>query len=724
MTLVIGRAALRSAFGFAILAMPSAVLAGDGEGGLEDIVVTAQRQSQNLQNVPISVSTVTADQAARSGVTGIANLATVTPGLLITTSQRTPQIFIRGIGSQNTTPGDESSVSIYVDGVYRPSAYGNLFSFNNIERIEVLKGPQGTLFGRNATGGLIHVVTRDPSQELTAEGQLSYSSFNTVEGALYLSAGNDVIAGDISLYRIHQDDGFGHNLTNGAEIGRQEEWAVRSKWLLTPSDVDRFTLALDYGKNTSDLGLYRSPLPGVVMTGGAKNTGTIFDAISNPITAGDREWISRSASLKYERELGEAHLSLMGAVGRQSASYSFDSDGTPLLLVQPTVSNSTDYAQAELLLSGTSGRLDWTTGIFLLSSKTKLHQITNSINPINATVTTGEQQIRSAAGFLDLTYAFTDSTKLTLGGRYTQDERKFEAEITTRPGYVGANGATYPVGTTLFSRNEKISWGRFSGRVVLNQELGDRVLGYLSYNRGFKSGVFNMSIPAQPVVNPETINAYEAGLKSEWFNHTLRLNVAYFHYDYSDIQLQRVVSGGVILFNAAKGKVDGVDLEAQYAVPVSSGHLLLNTGIAYLNARYTDFPNAPLTARNPNGGNISSTGDATGHKMTRSPTWTINLGVDYVVPLGDGELGFNASYYYNDGFFFEPSNRLAQGSYNIVNGQIFYSFGDEQQFKVRLFARNLTDARYYTSATEIAFGDQGIAGAPRTYGVGFDFRFR
>ena len=259
----------------AALAVPA--MANAQAVGLEEVVVTAQRRSENLQQVPIAVATVTANDIQRAGVNSTDTLRQVTPGVMFTTQQRSAQVFIRGVGSQGTGAGDEAAVPIYIDGVYYPSAWGNMFSFNNIDRVEVLKGPQGTLFGRNATGGLVHIITRDPTSEFGVEGSVNYGNFDTKEGSLYVTGGGENIATDFDGYYVHQGKGWGKDLINGGDVNRKREWSLRSKTVWRPTDDDKLTFAIDYSWNTSDIGLIRTPLPGVPAIGGFLNPGTIYD---------------------------------------------------------------------------------------------------------------------------------------------------------------------------------------------------------------------------------------------------------------------------------------------------------------------------------------------------------------------------------------------------------------------------------------------------------------
>jgi iron complex outermembrane receptor protein len=226
-----------------------------------------------------------------------------------------------------------------------------------------------------------------------------------------------------------------------------------------------------------------------------------------------------------------------------------------------------------------------------------------------------------------------------------------------------------------------------------------------------------------PAVGPETLDAYEVGIKSEFLDHSIRLNAAAFYYKYKGVQLTTTQVGVTSYFNAAEGRIKGGEAELTLAPRVSFGDLLINAGLSYLNAFYDSFPRGQITTPNPAGGNIQTLGDLSGNRMIRSPKWTATLGVDYSIPVGVNELGLDVSYYYNDGFFWDPDNRLAQPAYKLLNAEISYGFGPEKRYRVRAFGKNLTNQLYYFYVAGATLVDVAQAADPRTYGIGFDVKF-
>ena len=244
--------------GAAIASLTSTVEVAAQSSVLEEIVVTAQKRAESLQEVPIAVSAFTSEVLEQSGVTSTMDLTMVTPGLQVIRALGSPQFSLRGISAATVAAGNENSIATYVDGVYMPSMAGNNFAFNNLERVEVLKGPQGTLFGRNATGGLINVVTKTPSQESTGNVEVSYGNYETTGVNAYFSGGlTDTIAADLAVLYSDQNDRFGTNINTGNDRGFSKTQAIRSKVVFDASDATTVTFALGYSEYDTDMGLNR-----------------------------------------------------------------------------------------------------------------------------------------------------------------------------------------------------------------------------------------------------------------------------------------------------------------------------------------------------------------------------------------------------------------------------------------------------------------------------------
>jgi len=725
------------------LAVPTVSMAADvavepDENVVGEVVVTAQRREESLQEVPVSVTAMSAEKLANSNVLTSQELDVLTPGLLTTTVNGSSQTFIRGVGSQSTVLGTESSVATYVDGVYIASTTGAIFSLNNVERIEVLRGPQGTLFGRNATGGVIQVVTLKPQSQPTLRASATYGNYDTSTGMLYASAGlTDAVAASIALFGQHQGKGFGRNLFTGQELNYNREFAGRAQLSVKPSDKVSLLFSADYDRQRNDLGTNRQTLAGTRTVLGGPRVGGPFDGNYNfGVFAKNEQW---GVSGDVNFDLGFANLRSITAYRKYTWLNYYDQDVTPARIIDVVRDEKNKTFQQEFLLSGTTGSLEYTAGLFYFQMKPSIQPIsTQATGPSTTNVARlVRDDVKSYAAYAQGTYAVTEALKLTAGIRYTEDKSTLNGTLVTLPGHPLGAGVTLVTVTDRKLPADKVTW-----RLAADYQISDGLMAYASASRGFKSGQFNLSSPTQVPTEPETLDAYEIGFKSDLLDKRLRFNASAFHYNYKDIQLVQVAPPPINIqtLNAAKARVNGAEFEVVAVPPVAVGRLEIGATLSLLDGKYKDFPDAPHFIPNPfaapppgltcptassvaPGGNSACRSDASGRRMIRSPKWTLGVNADYTVPVGPGDLQLTANYYHNDGFYWEPSNRVRQGSFDVVNAQVAYS-PTNSPWRFRVFARNLTDELYYSSVSEQAVGDLATAQAPRTYGVGVDFRWR
>jgi iron complex outermembrane receptor protein len=382
------------------------------------------------------------------------------------------------------------------------------------------------------------------------------------------------------------------------------------------------------------------------------------------------------------------------------------------------------------LAQGKTGRLSYTGGVFLYYAKAGFNPLFNISTEGPASLRAQNvirdltQTTKSAAIYGQGTYALTDATNLTAGLRYTYDKRSRIGVITARAGHpTAAPGTVIQAGT-----KDEIKGGKLTWRFALDHHFTRDVMVFGSVSRGYKSGTFNLGgSPIDPGVEPEVLDAYEAGFKSQFFDRIVTVNASAFWYDYKNIQLTQLPAVGQPLsriFNAAEGRSKGIDAEIVIAPPIDTGSIQLRAAATYLDARYKDFRNAPFLTPNPAGGNFTAAGDATGNRMIRSPKFTSSVTLDYSVPVGDLKLGASATWQHSSKFYWEPDNRIPQKAYDIVNGQLTMRTADEN-LGFRLFARNLFNKGYFTGVSASGLtGDQGVPGEPRVYGFGIDVKFR
>jgi iron complex outermembrane recepter protein len=751
-------------------------------GGLEEIVVTAQRREERLQDVPIAVSAVTSSALRNAGVDATRDLPQIIPSVQFTRSGPSGLFFVRGVGTTNAAAGEEGANAVYVDGVYMADLGQTINYFNNINRIEVLKGPQGTLFGRNATGGLIHVITREPGEELEVDAEFGYGNYETVQARAYV--GGQITEGlkaDIALTRSHQNEGWGRNLTRGEDNQFQTFWGVRSKIIAEPTDTIKLTLAGDYLENRDNPVGWRIA-DGTIGTGGCRGPGapatppgvtcpSPFVASDHDTTANDLALTRQKiygGSLTAEADIGFATLTSITAYRETTTNSDFDVDGGPLPLVRIQFNSGLKSFQQELrLASNATEPLSWQVGAFYLNTKAQNDSFFSGLGIAGAAAGVGvpgavgqnvqaELNSDSYAVFGEVTYSITPTTKITGGIRYTEDRRDFDASqafalangSTVAP---AAFGFTIPSLTPLPTRGvqqSNLKYDQVTWRLALRQELTNDISVYASANKGFKSGSYSLQNPLNDPYLPQTIMAYEAGIKSELFDRRLRLNLSAFHYDIDDYQVRSAavaVPGSSLILNAATVKVDGVELEFE-ALPTEQ--LRIFGGATWLNSRYDEFggPNSDFQApivypspavcpaglrgtRNPGqstgpwiGGYTTCFGDVSGNKVSNAPEWAVSLGASYTVPVAEtGQVRFSALYAYNSGYFFEPDNIAEQTGFHLLNASVEFRPNEHVGFEI--WGRNLTDTDYAVQKITTGTGTTQVDGAPRQYGATVKFRF-
>ncbi len=712
----------------------------DAGTGLEDIVVTAQRRSERLQNVPIAVSAASAARLEAAGVSNTQELAILTPGLSAPQTAGFAQPHVRGVGSSTAGAGLEQPVATYVDGVYIAAAPASLLTLNNVERVEVLKGPQGTLFGRNATGGLIQVITRDPKEDLGGAVNLSYGSYQDITADAYVTGGlASNLSADLAVRYEHQGHGWGRNLATGNYTGDLDhDFAARTKFLFQPDADTQVRLALDYEDRDSRReaqhldpqypGTFNNPVfGGPFPLGNRYDTNTDRDQ-SNQLRGG-------GVSLQIKHDFGGVSLQSITAWRRTDLSIFLDTDQTPVpILSVPATSRSKQFSQ-ELQLSSTgNGKFNWVAGayLFLASDRWDPFQVVfggTPISPVPFVPVTIEERDRqrtdSVAGYAQASYEFLPATTLTLGGRYTY-ERKRADGITN---FIVAGGAPLvspvpapfdPLGNPI---PDRITFKKFSYRIALDHRFGRDILAYVSYNTGFKSGGYNLAVADNQPYRPETIGAAEAGLKTEFFDRHLRLNASAFRYTYRNIQVGRFINGTEAIYNGARARIYGADLDAELAV---ARGLSLTAGLSYLHARFTSFPQADFIVPDPRipfpnlGGVVP--GEAKGKTLPFAPAFTANAGVDYRFDTSVGAFALNATYFHTNRYFAAPDNVGFQPAYDLVNTSVTWT-DRSGKLSVKLWGKNLGDEVYVTSLVEANQGLIDSIAAPRTYGVTAGFKF-
>ncbi len=677
-------------------------------GQLEEVIVTAQKREEGLQSVPISVQAFTGGGLKLAGVDNSIDLQIVTPGLQTARLAGGWVPRIRGIGSTDTSPGNESSVSTYIDGVYISGSFAGLLSLNNVERIEVLKGPQGTLFGRNATGGLINVITKDPQQELGGNLELSYGNYDDKVINGYATTGvTDTIATDLAVRWEDRGDGWGTNLGTGNDTFVDKEVVVRNKWLFELGDSTEITLEgnyFDFDRDTTNF-YYRQ-----------KHRYDYDHNLDDNYKA--HGW---GSSLHINHDFSRASFVSITAYNDVSQGSYSDADYTPAPLQFGKFSSGTEtFTQEFQLLSPGDSDLEWILGVFYMDRKAFMDPAGFGLGSLEdrAARLLGnftQQDTESWAVFAQGTYPILENLDLTLGARYTQDQLKYEGKSL---GFAPFPGDTDP--TLVFGPDrDKADMDEPTYRVVLDYEFTPSVMAYGSVSTGFKSGTFTiLSVPG-PVADPEKLLAYEIGFKSELLDHRLRLNAAAYYYDFKDFQSLEVLGIQSQLINAGKATVKGLEMEV---VALPTLNWTLKAGFNYMpTAKYDEFRGCP----GPIPGDLSD--DCSGARIIGSPDWDVSLNSEYTIPSSVGDFDLVLTYQYMSKFPWDADHGefpvLEEGSRSLLNLRARWTSINGGLY-LDAWGKNVTDEEYLVFGTNAnGQGARILDGAPRTYGVTLGYNF-
>jgi iron complex outermembrane receptor protein len=727
----------------------------------DEIIVTAQKREQSLQDVPIAIAAVSTEALSNANITSTNDLATVVPSLNVTRTTEAVNFTLRGIGTQGGSTGQDSAIATFVDGVYIPSMAGSNFALGNIERVEVLKGPQGTLYGRNATGGAVNVITRDPSFTPTMNASMGYGNYQTMESAFYGSTGlSDTIAADLAVYYRYQDKGFGFNRVIQRDVNRSSDLIVRGKLIFVPTETTKVTIAGDWARVEGSIAIAYRPVPTSQLLDGRGYTSFLatgngyYDSISEFEPATNTQ--SYGGYARIDQDLGNFKLTNIFAYRGAKGFQRTEVDATSLKIIDaPLFSEESQYTN-ELQLSYSAGKINAIAGVYYLDGTSQYNPfqivglaISGATGGLaDRTVINSRQRTKSYAAFGQMTWEFLEDTNLTLGARYTIDERRLDAaqfldlgsrQPTPYGEFLKPNGLLVQVGAFNQSKTfKKPTW-----RIALDHQFTPDLMAYASFSRGFKSGVFNLTSPGDPAAEPETLDAYEVGIKTSPAPG-FTFNVAAFHYKYANIQAFQVNGANTTLTNATGARIYGI--EADFTARLGGG-FRVSGGASYLDHKYGSFPIAtisflsqPAGAPNypgytpglgnyvfPNCSNPAFSGQfycsASGNKLVNTPDFTANLAISHELQLPrDMSIQTSLAYAYNDGFFWAVDNRVRQDAYHNLNAQIQFNGADERYF-VRAWVKNLIDEKYLVAVNQNGSGDIGTPAPPRTYGGTIGFKF-
>ena len=674
-------------------------------GGIEEIVVTAQKREQSLQDVSVAVTAFTGEDIAEQGITQAKDIAAQTPNLLTKNAvgNTAPIFSIRGLSLNDFATNGTQPVGVYVDEVYLVNNSQLSFQVFDIERVEALKGPQGTLYGRNTTAGAVNFISRQPTDAFGADVTLTVGDYQAfgIEGAVGGPLAEN-LSGRFSFASESQGEGFFTNTASGDSHGAVDRlgWRGQLQWDAGAASV---RLKVHGGRDGSDNWFYsllanESGLPeGDLIVAADPVDGDIYRGAFNSSPKIDNS--ASGAALTVDWDLEGFSIRSISSFEAMDYARQEDFDSTVLSAGNNDYTGDlTTYSQELRFTSPAGGGWDWIVGAFYgVDQLDEADVFDETDHPFFLDFVLDEvynQETASLALYTHNDIVLADEWTLTAGARITDEERSFRG------------------GTLGFAEvDSTVNYSEVTGRLGIDRSLGDAAMAYASYSRGYKTGGFTgffVFVPEEKdPYNPEFIDAYEVGLKSDLADGLLRLNGAAFHYDYEDLQAFAGVGGFFRIFNVEAVQVTGAELDAWW-VPTES--LDIRAGVGLLDTEVTE----------------SSLPDvAVGNRLGNAPEVQFNTSLAYEWPIGNGNrvrAMFAASYQGDVNYSITGNPNQVQDAYWLANARV--GFGpDDGRWTVSVWGKNLGDEAYFGEIFSDGALAVGFPAAPRTVGLTANFRW-
>jgi iron complex outermembrane receptor protein len=717
--------------------LPGYILAESGI--LEEVVVSAQRRTQSVMDIPMSVSVIDGQMLSDSVITNIDTMVAFTPGLSgIEQGISTPIFAIRGISSNSFGIGGEASVGVFIDDAYVGRINSTGAAFMDIDRVEVLRGPQSTLFGRNSSAGAISIVTRQPEDRASMDYQLAYGSFDSLDGAVTV---NVPLVANTLLLRAnllgHRDNGYNRNVLLDLPVSDRDTWAGRAAllWRATDSLDLTFTLAAE-NTDTGGLG-YGTTDPALAAAGGV-SPDPFSGKMASDLAIYDNNR-SRNARLHINWQIAEQlQLKSISAWHSNSSPNLFDVDGSAVFILNAGFSdrNATTLGQ-ELRLLGSHGQIDWIIGASYFGEDVDADILLNynEFNTIGGTpvppppalplfevcdpvsddvlgpcddnatersATSGDY--RSYAAYADFNAPLGDSFSVSGGLRYTLDRKDYSYDaplvdnVTTR--FLQNNVLGY---NTVGGQQLSQQWDQWQPRLALNYHWNEQTLTYASVSRGYKAGGFDpAAIPALSTFEEETAWSYELGLKTSAWQQRARFNATAYRYDYRNYQVQLISNGLARTVNAPQ--VDGRGLELELQLQPHPRWQLISSA-AFSRSRFADFTLGDI--------------DLGGNRTILSPETTLSLIGQYRHPLpAIGYASARFEWLYQGEQYFSVQNLESEKQPAYAESNLYLGIGNDQQgWQLRLLAKNLFNTEYFVINRDLGAGPVALRAAPAYFGI-------
>lgn len=689
---------------------------------MEEIIVTAEKRETNLQETPVAMSAFTAEMIDKQAIEDIRSLQFSVPGLTVAASRQLQVFTIRGVGQDNTLSGAESGVVTHLDGVYQARSYAAGMSIFDLERVEVLRGPQGTLYGKNATGGVINYISNKPTDEFDFNADLTIGDYDRLmtRGAVNVPLKEDKAAFRLS-WLTEDRDGYYRNTWKDISAQDIDTESFRAQLRLTPTpDVEILLSAFQEHVGGNDvtsveLGQNAFALPRDPDTYKIREDADTFE---------DNEISVYSAKLTWD--LGNVVFSSLTANSETKRESVTDWDQSELPFWHFDLEFDSDqFTQEFQLRSNAESSLDWQLGLFYFSEEIfdwyRFPGIFLQGYSYNF-----DFKSTSKAAYAQGTYSVNDKLSLTAGLRYTEDEKKGFEEQLVPPDFAGVPGLVYvetESGLLSVTFPFDDGWDEVTWKAGIEYAASDDMFLYGSVSRGYRGG--GKWIGQNELYDPEYVIAYEAGLKSQFFDNRAQVNVAVYYYDYKDKQVRRtfVVEGtpAGVTDNASKASVKGVEVDFQF-LPTTG--LRIDGSVAYTDGQFDEY--FSIDASTPEFAALGLQ-DLSGKQLPRTPEWAFTLGAEYAIELGEaGTLTPRVDYLWKDESYMSAFNRAAyvMPSYNRTNLRLRYNSPNGRWY-ADAFVLNLEDNADIMFRLPWLFGPESVEGGvapPRTYGLRIGYR--
>lgn len=787
----------------AVALFSTVAIAEDNESakGLEVIEVTAQKRVENVQEVPIAISAFSEEAIRTIGITEVNDLGLFTAGLETNNATATQTSFnIRGITTNDFGIGLDPAVAVYIDGVYIGRRGASNLNFNDVERVEVLKGPQGTLFGRNSAAGAIHIITKQAHEDFEGNVRVTLGNLGKVKFETIVNAPISDNLFFKGTYINNRRDGFVERIDGGDDLGNQKDWSATGQLRYVPSSELEAVLRFDISKLDQDSRPSATLNPGY-------GSGDPFGPVGMDSDPREKRDVA-GVSLEVNYDLGSMMLTSISSFREFQRLNRMEDDGSDFDRAHFESELDEDQSQwsQELRLTGQYGKLKWTAGAtyfyedikqttsinFFTQTLDGFALVRSGLNPaiipnippgtgmagfygslfpqligqlVQATGQSPEQilgqiaqqnygkphresmdnrnKTTSYALYADATYAVTDKLDLTVGLRYTYDEKDFdifsEYQNVIEVGFGVPDipfGLAFPTPQDV---KQSDSWGKLTPRVVLDYQWNDQVMTYISYSQGFKAGGFN-TLGEAPPVEEETVTNTELGVKSTWFDNRLRFNASFYQYEYENLQRLELdgPSGGIPSFNLRNvdAEGNGIELELQWQ---ATDDLVLAANYSHVDTEYTKWGLFPWEEDELAAGQTVE--NRVGEAISGMPSDSGYVSADYFLDVAEGTLKFHVDATYvserAQEIDLDPMPVLpydpatVEGltadnhidGYTLINARICYQM---EEWEVSLYGTNLADENYLLDAG----GQANAVGAivampaqPRQYGLEFLYKF-